>query len=88
MTYPKGHKRQSVLDKIRKENETFIIKIIGNKQDKVDAFTIITNTQSVYSDRIGYHGIKRSTMDLLEKAEIKVKIIDPFGKDSEKEKGK
>jgi len=68
--------RQSVLDVIEKEIEVHSIRIKGNKKDKSDAFYILMNTQHLISDeKEVFHGIKNSTIELLEKAEVPFEII-------------
>ena len=73
--------RKSVMDAIRKENEVHTIQILGSKKDKDDAFYILMNTQKLFcEDREGFRGIKNSTLELLEKAEIKFKITSKRAK--------
>lgn len=68
--------RQSVMKKIEKDNETYIVKINGTEKDKDDAFHILINTQQVVSDTKGvYYGIKNSTIKLLKDAEIDFQIV-------------
>lgn len=68
--------RKSVLDSIRKEIEVHSIRIKGNNKDKSDAFYILMNTQQLISDeKEVFHGIKNSTITLLENAEIPFEII-------------
>lgn len=68
--------RKSVMDDINKEIETHSIKIIGSKKDKDDAFYILMNTQQLICDKGEiFHAIKNSTIELLEKAEIKFKKL-------------
>lgn len=68
--------RQSVLDEIRESTKVYSIKILGNSKDKDDAFFILMNTQNLFSDeKEVFRGIKKTTLDLLEKAEIKFKIL-------------
>ena len=68
--------RKSVLDAIEKEIEVHSIRIKGNNKDKSDAFYILMNTQQLISDeKEVFHGIKNSTIILLENAEIPFEII-------------
>lgn len=68
--------RKSVMDKIRREIEVHSIKILGDRQDRSDAFYILMNTQSISSDNLDiYHGVRNSTIELLKDAEIKFEIL-------------
>jgi len=72
--------RKSVMDEIKKEIEVFSIKILGNRKDQEDAFYILMNTQHLISDEKNiFHGIKNSTLELLEKAEIKFVKLNQKG---------
>ena len=72
--------RKSIIDKIKKENEVFSIKILGNRKDQGDAFYILMNTQHLISDKKNvFHGIKNSTLELLKKAEIKFVKLNQKG---------
>ncbi len=68
--------RESVLDAIEKELEVHSIKINGNNKDKSVGFYIIMNTQQVISTaKEIFHGIKNSTIELLEEAEVPFDIL-------------
>jgi len=68
--------RKEVLDRIEKETKVFTIKVFGSEKDKDDAFYILMNTQHLVGDKDEiFHGIKQKTLDLLDEAEIKYKII-------------
>jgi hypothetical protein len=68
--------RQSVLKEIEEKNRVYSIKIIGSEKDKVDGFYILMNTQNTFSDdKDTFHGIKKSTLELLDKAEIIYDIL-------------
>ena len=72
--------RKSVMDKIKKEIEVHTIQILGSEKDKDDAFYILMNTQHLISDEKNiFHGIKNSTLELLEKAEIKFVKLNQKG---------
>jgi hypothetical protein len=69
--------RKEVMSEIEKKIQSYTIRILGNKKDKVDGFYILMNTQPFYSDEKNvYHGIKNDTLKLLKRAEIKYKIIE------------
>ena len=69
--------RKSVMDAIKKEIEVHSIKILGSEKDKADAFYILMNTQQLFSDeKEVFHGIKNSTIELLEKADIKFEVLN------------
>lgn len=68
--------RQSVLDKVHSMNKVYSIQILGDEKDKSEAFYILMNTQHLFSDaKDTFHGIKKETLDMLEDAEIKFKIL-------------
>ena len=68
--------RKSVMDEIIKKNEVHSIKILGSIKDRNDAFYILMNTQSLFSDEINtFHGVKNETLELLKKAEIKFEVL-------------
>jgi hypothetical protein len=68
--------RQSVLDELNERLKVYSIKILGNKKDKADGFYILMNTQPTYLNSKGvFHGIKKETLNLLDKAEIKYEIL-------------
>lgn len=65
------------MKKIEREIRTFSIRIKGSGKDKDDAFYILMNTQHLFSDESEkFHGIKQSTLDLLDEAEINYEIIE------------
>jgi NAD(P)H-dependent FMN reductase len=69
--------RQSVLDELNERLKVYSIKILGNKKDKADGFYILMNTQAVCSNRKNvYSGITKTTLDLLDRAEIKYKVLE------------
>ena len=53
------------------------LKILGNRKNQEDAFYILMNTQHLISNEKNvFHGIENSTLELLEKAEIKFVKVD------------
>ncbi len=68
--------RQSVLDEVSENLKVYSIRIKGDKKNRADAFYILMNTQQLFSDSLDvFHGIKNSSLKLLEKAEIDFEIV-------------
>ncbi len=81
--------RKEVFDRIEETHKQESIQLLGDKKNKVDGFYILMNTQAFVSTYIlmntqafvstkkeTFHGIKPSTLKLLDEAEIKYRIIN------------
>ncbi len=69
--------REDVLNELKEKLKVYSIQILGSKKDKSEGFYILINTQSLFSDdKDTFHGIKKETLDLLDRAEIKYKILN------------
>jgi len=69
--------REEVMKRIEIEIRTFSIRIKGGKKDMADAFYILMNTQHLFSDEKDvFHGIKKSTLNLLDEAKINYEVIE------------
>ena len=69
-------KADEVIKRLQEENRTYRIQITGDEENKDNAFGILMNTQAILAIKDeGYTGIKKSTLDLLDEAEIKYKIL-------------
>ncbi len=67
-------KADEVIKRLQEENRTYRIQIIGDEKNKDDGMAILmTQSFSVIKD-VGYIGIKKSTLALLDEAEIKYTI--------------
>ena len=72
----KNKKAEAVIKRLQKENEVFTIQISGNQKNRENGFYILMNSQRFSSTSLNeYHGIKQSTLKLLDEAEIKFKIL-------------
>ena len=72
----KNKKAEEVIKRIQEVNQTFTIKVLGDAENKVNAFTITSECQQFSSFRKNeYRGIQKNTIKLLEEAEIKFKIL-------------
>ena len=74
----KMNKAEKVIKRLQKENETFTIKILEDKKNRENGFGILLNApaQTFSSTNLNeYYGIKKSTLKLLDEAEIKDKIL-------------
>ncbi len=70
-------KADEVIKRITKDNEVFTIKLLGSEKNKSNAFYILINTQQTIStEKNIFHLIEKSTLDLLDEAEIKYKILE------------
>ena len=75
-TKEKMSKADEVIRRITKDNEVFTIKFLGNEKNKSNAFYILINTQqTISSEKNIFHLVKKSTLDLLDEAEIKYEIL-------------
>jgi len=73
----KNKKAEAVIKRIEEASKTFRIKVLGDKQNKVYAFTILTGIQVVRTfGKDGYAGISHLTINFLKEAEIKFKILE------------
>ena len=72
----KNKKAEAVIKRLQEVNQTFTIKVLGDAENKVNAFTITSECQPFSSFRKNeYCGIQKNTIKLLEEAEIKFKIL-------------
>lgn len=65
------------LTQIEEENRTCAIEICGDEQNKLDGFSIIMHNKEGFSSfgKNEYCGISKQTINLLDEAEIKYKIL-------------
>jgi len=69
--------REEVLNELKEKLRVYSIQILGSEKDKSEAFYILMNTQHLFSDaKDTFHGIKKETLDLLDRAEIKYNILN------------
>jgi len=69
-------KADEVIKRIDEQNKCYSLEILGTRKEKADGFYILMNTQQLVSDeKDTFHLIKKSTLDLLDEAEIKYKIL-------------
>ena len=73
----RNKKAEEVIKRLEKENETFSIRILGDKENKDNAFTILMNCKEGFNafGKEDYAPINKKTIELLKKAEIKFKIL-------------
>lgn len=72
----KNKKAEEIIERLQEVNNTCAIKILGDKENKVYAFSIIASCQGFSSYNVNeYYGIKKNTLDLLNEGKIKYKIL-------------
>lgn len=65
------------LQKIEEDNRTCAIKILGDEENKLNAFTILLHSKEGFSSfsKNEYYGVSKQTLALFDEAEIKYKKI-------------
>jgi len=73
----KNKKAEKVIERLREENETFRVRILGDKQNEENAFAIFLHCKDGFgsTEKGTYWGISKKTIELLKEAEIKFKIL-------------
>lgn len=76
----KNKKAEKVIERLQKnfekENKVFTIQMLGDKVNKLNGFSILMYADSwSATEKEIYHGIKQSTLDLLNEAEIEYKLL-------------
>lgn len=73
----KNKKAEEVIKKLEEETRHFVIKVLGDKENKVYAFAILMHSEQGFggTEKEIYSGISKETIDLLNEAEIKFKIL-------------
>ncbi len=72
-------KYKEIMKMLKERNRTYVIKFTGNRAEKIAGFSIIMNSNKdliCSSKRNIFHHISKETIDLLNEAEIKFKIIE------------
>ena len=75
----KNKKAEEVIKKLKEENETFTIEVIGDRENEINAFSILINCKEPFGSfgkKNNYGPISKKTIALLNEAEIKYKIIE------------
>ncbi len=69
------NKADEIIKRIQEKNKIYSIQVLGDEKNKSQGFYILMNTQSLTcTGKETFHYIKKSTLDLLDEAEIKYKI--------------
>ena len=68
--------RKEVLKEIEEKSQRYSIQILGSKKNRAEGFYILLNTQEFScTEKDKYHYIKKSSLELLDRAKVKYKII-------------
>lgn len=73
----KNKQAEKVINKLRKNTETFSIEILGDKENQEYAFEILVLIGQVFTGvkYNRYYGISKGAIELLKEAKIKFKIL-------------
>lgn len=74
----KNTKAKEVIKRLEEENKWYTIQVLGNEENKNNAFAILLNSGQGFNstDKEVYHGINKKTIALLKEAEIKFKVLN------------
>lgn len=69
-------KAKAVIKRLREKNKTFNIKLLGDRENELDAFAIMVESNKQFSEDEGiYKGLTKKTIALLKEAEIKFEVV-------------
>lgn len=71
-------KAKAVIKRLMEESRTYNIKVLGDEQNQVDAFSILMHGKDGFGStkKKEYWGLTKTTIDLLNEAEIKFKVLE------------
>lgn len=69
------NKFKQVMKRLEEEDRSYSIRLLGDKKNKLNGFSILMHTRISSDKEHDYHGISKKFVDLLKEAEIKFKIL-------------